>query len=77
VITSHIPILAGAGTSATGTAGLREVLDVAETARVAGSGQVFARAQTRDNRELSRLVTSHARVPGGVARMMSCPVVHR
>jgi hypothetical protein len=77
VITSHILILAGAGTAATGTAGLREVLDVAETARVAGSGKVFARAQTRDTRELSRLVTSRARVPGGVTRMMNRPVVHR
>lgn len=77
MITAHILIQAGAGTAATGTAGLREVPGAVETASVAGSCLVQARAETRDAGEMARPVTSRARGPAGVPRVMSCPVVHR
>jgi hypothetical protein len=60
VIASHILIRAGAGPAAIVTAALGEVPGAAETASVAGPGDVIARAGSRGTRERGRLGASRA-----------------
>ena len=60
MIASHILIRAGAGPAAIVTAAPGEVPGAAETASVAGPGDVIARAGTRDTAERAKLGASRA-----------------
>jgi len=68
VIASHILIQAEAGPAAIVTAALGELPGAAETASVAGPGDVIAPAGTRDTAERARPGRPAPRVSGGVTR---------
>jgi len=75
VIAAYILIRAQIRPAAVVAAGMRTCRGALETASLAGTGDVVARAHARDAGGLARLVTSRVRAPGGVMQMMSCPVV--
>jgi DNA-binding Lrp family transcriptional regulator len=76
VIAAYILIQAETGQAAIVAAALRDVQGVLETAILAGSYDVIARAQAHDIDELARLVTSRVQALDGVRQTMTCPVVH-
>ncbi len=76
VIAAYILIQAETGKAAIVAAALRDVQGVSETAILAGSYDVIARAQAHDINELARLVTSRVQALDGVRQTMTCPVVH-
>ena len=76
VIAAYILIQAETGKAAIVAAALRDVRGVSETAILAGSYDVIARAQAHDIDELARLVTSGVQALDGVRQTMTCPVVH-
>jgi len=76
VIAAYILIQTGAGKAAIVAAALRDVPGVSQTAILAGSYDVIARAQAHDIDELARLVTSGVQALDGVRQTMTCPVVH-
>ena len=76
VIAAYILIQTGAGKAAIVAAALRDVQGVSETAILAGSYDVIARAQAHDIDELARLVSSGVQALDGVRQTMTCPVVH-
>jgi DNA-binding Lrp family transcriptional regulator len=57
-------------------AALRDVPGVAEAVSVTGPYDVIARAEARNIDELARLIVSGVQALGGVARTLTCPVVH-
>jgi DNA-binding Lrp family transcriptional regulator len=57
-------------------AALRDVPGVSEAVSVTGPYDDIARAEARNIDELGRLVVSPAQALAGVARTMTCPVVH-
>jgi len=76
VIAAYILIQAETGKAAIVAAALRDVQGVSETAILAGSYDVIARAQAHDIDELARLVSSGVQALDGVRQTMTCPVVH-
>jgi DNA-binding Lrp family transcriptional regulator len=76
VIAAYILILAEVGQAAAVAAALRDVPGVSEAECVTGPYDVIARAEARNIDELGRLVVSRAQALGGVARTITCPVVH-
>ncbi len=76
VIAAYILIQTETGKAAIVAAALRDVQGVSETAILAGSYDVIARAQAHDIDELARLVTSGVQALDGVRQTMTCPVVH-
>lgn len=78
MIASHILVQAEAGPAAIVAAALGEVPGASETASVAGSFGVIARAGTRDTGERARPGASRGRVSGGVTRTVGRrPVARR
>jgi len=76
VIAAYVLIRAEVGQAATVAAALRDVPGVSEAVCVAGPYDVIARVEARNIDELGRLVVSRVQALGGVARTMTCPVVH-
>ena len=78
MIALHILIQAGARPAAIVTAALVQVPGAAETASVAGRGDVIAPAGTRDTAGRARLGASRVRASGGAMRTAGRrPVVRR
>jgi DNA-binding Lrp family transcriptional regulator len=71
-----ILIRAEVGQAAVVAAALRDVPGVSEAVCVTGPYDVIARAEARNIDELGRLVVSRVQALSGVARTMTCPVVH-
>jgi DNA-binding Lrp family transcriptional regulator len=76
VIAAYILIQAEVGKVAMVAAALRDLPGVSQTASVAGSYDVIARAQAPDIDELGRLVATRVRALDGVTRTLTCTVVH-
>ena len=76
VIAAYILIETEAGKAASVAAALRELPGVSETAVLAGSYDVIARAQAHNIDDLARLVTSRLQALEGVLRTMTSQVVH-
>ena len=76
VIAAYILIETEAGKAAAVAAALRDLPGVPETAVLAGSYDVIARAQAPSVDELARLVTSRIQTLDGVLRTTTSPVVH-
>jgi len=76
VIAAYVLIWTEVGQAAVVAAALREVPGVSEAASVTGPYDVIARAEARNIDELGRLVVSRVQALAGVARTMTCPVVH-
>ena len=76
VIAAYILIQTETGKAAIVAAALRDVPGVSQTAILAGSYDVIARAQAHDIDELARLVSSGVQALDGVRQTMTCPVVH-
>jgi DNA-binding Lrp family transcriptional regulator len=76
VIAAYILIWAEVGQAAAVAAALRDVPGVSEAVSVTGPYDVIARAEARNIDELRRLVVSRVQALGGVARTMTCPVIH-
>jgi len=55
---------------------LADVPGVSEATAVTGPYDVIVRAEARDIDELGRLVVSELQALGGVARTMTCPIIH-
>jgi len=72
----HVLIWTEVGQAAVVAAALRGVPGVFEAASVTGPYDVIARAEARSIDELGRLVVSRVQALAGVARTMTCPVVH-
>ena len=75
MIAAYILIQAQAGKAAVVAAALRDVPGVSQTASLAGSYDVIARAQAPDIDELATLVATRVQALDGVRRTMTCPVV--
>jgi DNA-binding Lrp family transcriptional regulator len=76
VIAAYVLIWTEVGRAAVVAAALRDVPGISEAASVTGPYDVIARAEARNIDELGRLVVSRVQALGGVARTMTCPVVH-
>ena len=76
MIAAYVLIWTEVGQAAVVAAALREVPGVSEAASVTGPYDVIARAEARNIDELGRLVVSRVQALAGVARTMTCPVVH-
>lgn len=76
VIAAYVLIQTDKGQAAAVAGALRDVPGVSDAAVVAGPYDVIARAQARNVDELGRLVVSKVHTLGGVARTLTCPVVH-
>lgn len=76
MIAAYVLIQTDTGQAAAVAGALRDVPGVSDAAVVAGPYDVIARAQARNVDELGRLVISKVQTLGGVARTLTCPVVH-
>lgn len=76
MIAAYVLIQTHTGKAAAVAGALRDVPGVSEAMVVAGPYDVIARAQARNVDELGRLVVSKVQTLGGVARTLTCPVVH-
>ena len=76
MIAAYVLIQTDTGQAAAVAGALRDVPGVSDAAVVAGPYDVIARAQARNVDELARLVISKVQTLGGVARTLTCPVVH-
>ena len=76
MIAAYVLIHTEVGQAAAVAAALRDVPGVAEAVSVTGPDDVIARAQARNIDELARLIVSRVQALGGVARTLTCPVVH-
>jgi DNA-binding Lrp family transcriptional regulator len=76
VIAAYVLIHTEVGMAALVAAALRDVPGVSEATAVTGPYDVIVRAEARDIDELGRLVVSQLQALGGVARTMTCPIIH-
>jgi DNA-binding Lrp family transcriptional regulator len=76
MIAAYVLIQTEVGKAAGVAAALRDLPGVAEAASVTGPYDVIARAEARNIDELARLIVSRVQTLGGVARTLTCPVVH-
>jgi DNA-binding Lrp family transcriptional regulator len=76
MIAAYVLIQTEVGQAAVVAAALRDVPGVSEAVSVTGPYDVIARAQARNIDELARLIVSRVQALGGVARTLTCPVVH-
>jgi DNA-binding Lrp family transcriptional regulator len=76
VIAAYVLIQTEVGQAVLVAAALRDVSGVSEVATVTGPYDVIARAEARDLDELGRLVVSRVQALAGVARTLTCPVIH-
>jgi DNA-binding Lrp family transcriptional regulator len=76
MIAAYVLIQTEVGKAAGVAAALRDLPGVAEAESVTGPYDVIARAQARNIDELARLIVSRVQTLGGVARTLTCPVVH-
>jgi DNA-binding Lrp family transcriptional regulator len=76
MIAAYVLIQTKVGQAAVVAAALRDVPGVSEAVCVTGPYDVIARAEARTIDELGRLVVSGVQALGGVARTLTCPVVH-
>ena len=76
MIAAYILIQTEAGKAAIVAAALRGLPGISQTARVAGPYDVITRAEARDIDELGKLVAARVRTLDGVARTLSCTVIH-
>jgi DNA-binding Lrp family transcriptional regulator len=72
----YVLIQTEVGQAAVVAAALRDVPGVSEAVSVTGPYDVIARAEARNIDELARLIVSGVQALGGVARTLTCPVVH-
>jgi DNA-binding Lrp family transcriptional regulator len=76
LIAAYVLIETEVGHAARVAAALRDVPGVSEAASVTGPYDVIVRVEARNIDELGRLVVSRVQAVGGVARTMTCPVIH-
>ncbi len=76
MIAAYVLIQTEVGKAAGVAAALRDLPGVAEAESVTGPYDVIARAEARNIDELARLIVSRVQTLGGVARTLTCPVVH-
>jgi DNA-binding Lrp family transcriptional regulator len=76
MIAAYVLIRTEVGQAAVVAAALRDVPGVSEAVSVTGPYDVIARAEARNIDELARLIISRVQALGGVARTLTCPVVH-
>jgi DNA-binding Lrp family transcriptional regulator len=76
MIAAYVLIRTEVGQAAVVAAALRDVPGVSEAVSVTGPYDVIARAEARNIDELARLILSRVQALGGVARTLTCPVVH-
>jgi DNA-binding Lrp family transcriptional regulator len=76
MIAAYVLIRTEVGQAAVVAAALRDVPGVSEAVNVTGPYDVIARAEARNIDELARLILSRVQALGGVARTLTCPVVH-
>jgi DNA-binding Lrp family transcriptional regulator len=76
MIAAYVLIQTEVGQAAEVAAALRDLPGVSEAVSVTGPYDVIARAEARNIDELARLIVSRVQVLGGVARTLTCPVVH-
>ncbi|MGH3460840.1 MAG: Lrp/AsnC ligand binding domain-containing protein [Kribbellaceae bacterium] len=76
MIAAWVLIQTEVGQAAVVAAALRDMPGVSEAVSVTGPYDVIARAEARNIDELARLIVSRVQALGGVARTLTCPVVH-
>lgn len=76
MIAAWVLIQTEIGQAAVVAAALRNMPGVSEAVSVTGPYDVIARAEARNIDELARLIVSRVQALGGVARTLTCPVVH-
>jgi DNA-binding Lrp family transcriptional regulator len=76
MIAAYVLIRTEVGQAAVVAAALRDVPGVSDAVSVTGPYDVIARAEARNIDELARLIVSGVQALGGVARTLTCPVVH-
>lgn len=76
MIAAYVLIRTEVGQAAVVAAALRDVPGVSEAVSVTGPYDVIARAEAWNIDELARLIVSRVQALGGVARTLTCPVVH-
>jgi DNA-binding Lrp family transcriptional regulator len=76
MIAAWVLIQTEVGQAAVVAAALRDMPGVPEAVSVTGPYDVIARAEARNIDELARLIVSRVQALGGVARTLTCPVVH-
>jgi DNA-binding Lrp family transcriptional regulator len=76
MIAAWVLIQTKVGQAAVVAAALRDMPGVSEAVSVTGPYDVIARAEARNIDELARLIVSGVHALGGVARTLTCPVVH-
>jgi DNA-binding Lrp family transcriptional regulator len=76
MIAAYVLIRTEVGQAAVVAAALRDVPGVSEAVSVTGPYDVIARAEARNIDELARVIISRVQALGGVARTLTCPVVH-
>ena len=76
MIAAYVLIQTEVGQAAGVAAALRDMPGLSEAVSVTGPYDVIARAQARNIDELARLIVSRVQALGGVARTLTCPVVH-
>ena len=76
MIAAYVLIRTEVGQAAVVATALRDVPGVSEAVSVTGPYDVIARAEARNIDELARLIVSRVQALGGVARTLTCPVVH-
>ena len=76
MIAAYVLIRTEVGQAAVVAAALRDVPGVSEAVSVTGPYDVIVRAEARNIDELARLIVSRVQALGGVARTLTCPVVH-
>jgi DNA-binding Lrp family transcriptional regulator len=76
MIAAYVLIRTEVGQAAVVAAALRDVPGVSEAVSVTGPYDVIARAEARNIDELARVIVSRVQALGGVARTLTCPVVH-
>jgi DNA-binding Lrp family transcriptional regulator len=76
MIAAYVLIQTEVGQAAVVAAALRDMPGVSEAVSLTGPYDVIARAEARNIDELARLIVSRVQALGGVARTLTCPVVH-
>ena len=76
MIAAYVLIQTETGQAAVVAAALRDLPGVSEAVSVTGPYDVIARAEARNIDELARLIVTRVQALGGVARTLTCPVVH-
>jgi DNA-binding Lrp family transcriptional regulator len=76
VIAAYVLIHTEVGMAASVAAALHDVPGVSEATTVTGPYDVIVRVEAPDIDELGRLVLSQLQTLRGVARTMTCPIIH-